>query len=132
MTRCFPGSTAQETILTPTTINNSSSRVFGKLSACPVDGEIYAQPLYAANVSLVAAGLHNVVFVATENDTVFAFDADASPCRTLWQTSFLNPVLGVTTVPACFTVGSVCVDGEARRNVGSNDITPVIGITGTP
>ena len=126
------GVNSQETILTPTNINNSARTAFGKLSACAVDGDVYAQPLYAPNVSLVAAGLHNVVFVATENDSVFAFDADASPCQTLWQTSFLNPVLGVTTVPACFMVSGACTDGGTSNDVGSNDITPEIGITGTP
>lgn len=88
------GVNSQETILTPATVNNNTKRLFGKLSACPVDGEVYAQPLYAENVSLVAAGLHNLVFVATENDSVFAFDADASPCQKIWQASFLNPAPG--------------------------------------
>jgi hypothetical protein len=126
------GVNSQETILTPATVNNSTKRLFGKLSACPVDGQVYAQPLYAGSVSLVAAGLHNVVFVATENDSVFAFDADASPCQTIWQTSFLNPVQGVTTVPACFMMAGVCADGGISNDVGTDDITPEIGITGTP
>jgi hypothetical protein len=128
------GVNSQETILTPATVNNSNGakRLFGKLSACPVDGEVYAQPLYAENVSLVAAGLHNVVFAATENDSVFAFDADESPCQTIWQTSFLNPALGVTTVPACFMMGGACADGGTANDLGTNDITPKIGITGTP
>jgi len=105
------GVNSLETILTPANINNSAKTVFGKLSACPVDGEVYAQPLYAENVSLAAAGLHNVVFVATENDSVFAFDADASPCQMIWQTSFLNSATGVTTVPACLTTAGACTDG---------------------
>jgi hypothetical protein len=126
------GVDSQETILTPTSIHNSAQTVFGKVSACPVDGEIYAQPLYDPQVSLVAAGLHNVVFVATENDSVFAFDADASPCETLWKTSFLNPALGVATVPACLMMDGACVDGGVSNDVGTNDITPEIGITGTP
>lgn len=126
------GINSQETILTPATVSNAVVTQFGKLFACPVDGEVYAQPLYAANVSIPGAGLHNVVFVATENDSVFAFDADQSPCLTLWQTSFLNPANGVTTVPACYTAGGVCTDGGTSNDVGSNDITPEIGITGTP
>ena len=108
------GVNSQETILTPATVNNGAKRVFGKLSACPVDGEVYAQPLYAANVSLVGAGLHNVVFVATENNSLFAFDADASPCQTIWQTSFLNSGTGVSTVPACFMVAGACTDGDQQ------------------
>ncbi len=126
------GINSQETILTPATINNSTKRQFGKIFACPVDGEVYAQPLYAENVSVAAAGLHNVVFVATENDSVFAFDADASPCQQIWQTSFLNPALGVSAVPACFMMGGACSDGGISNDVGTNDITPEIGITGTP
>ena len=126
------GVNSQETILTPATVSNNLKRVFGKLTACPVDGKVYAQPLYAGNVSLAAAGLHNVVFAATENDSVFAFDADASPCRQIWQTSFLSAAQGVTTVPACFITAGVCGDGGTSNDVGSNDITPQIGITGTP
>src|SRR5713101_4675947 len=70
------GQNRQETALTPGTVTASS---FGKLFACAVDGEVYAQPLYVANFA-IAAGTHNVVSVATMNDSVFAFDADASPC----------------------------------------------------
>lgn len=126
------GINSQETILTPATVSNGVKQQFGKLFACAVDGEVYAQPLYAANVSIAGAGVHNVVFVATEHDSVFAFDADVSPCETLWQTSFLNPVLNVTSVPACFISNGVCTDGGTSNDVGSNDITPEIGITGTP
>jgi len=61
----------------------------GKLFACAVDGEVYAQPLYAANLA-IAAGTHNVVLVATMNDSVYAFDADARPCVQYWKKSFLG------------------------------------------
>src|SRR5206468_4856517 len=87
------GQNRQETVLTPATVKAAT---FGKLFACAVDGEIYAQPLYVANFA-IAGGTHNVVFVATQNDSVFAFDADASPCVQYWKKSFLGP--GVTTVP---------------------------------
>ena len=126
------GIDSQEKILTPAAITNGSNTVFGKVAACSVDGEVYAQPLYVPNVSIVAAGVHNVVFVATEHDSVFAFDANASPCQMLWQTSFLNSVQGVTTVPACYMIDGACSDGALANDVGSNDITPEIGITGTP
>src|SRR5207245_2460867 len=64
----------------------------------------------------IGGGTHNVVFVATENDSVYAFDADASPCRQYWQKSFLSA--GVTAVPFADTRAS--------------DINKKIGITGTP
>src|SRR5258707_380456 len=70
------GKIPQEFALTPATVTPST---FGKLFACAVDGEVYAQPLYAANLA-IAAGTHNVVLVATMNDSVYAFDADARPC----------------------------------------------------
>jgi hypothetical protein len=107
------GINSVETSLTPGTV---SSGKFGKLFACAVDGQVYAQPLYMTNVSLPTLGVHNVVFVATENDSVFAFDADAAVCQTLWQTSFLVP--GITAVPS--------------GNIGSSAISPAVGITGTP
>ena len=126
------GVDTQEGTLSPATLRNTPNRQFGKLFACPVDGQIYAQPLYVANLSVAGAGLHNVVFVATEHDSVFAFDADASPCQMLWKISFLDPSNGVTTVPSCYTVNSMCTDSGTSNDVGSNDITPEIGITGTP
>ena len=89
---------------------------FGKLFACAVDGEVYAQPLYVANFA-IAGGTHNVVLVATMNDSVYAFDADASSCVPYWQKSFLGT--GVTPVPPADT-------GE------DGDINTIIGITGTP
>jgi hypothetical protein len=83
-----------------------------------VDGAIFAQPLYVANVAM-ANVTHNVVYVATEHDSVYAFDADANSCQILWQVSFINPAAGVTTVPA-------------TDISGQTDIVPEIGITGTP
>src|SRR6267378_2381567 len=107
------GQNRQEFILTPSNVAGST---FGKLFACAVDGEVYAQPLYVANF-LIQGGTHNVVFVATMNDSVYAFDADASPCVQYWKKSFLGT--GVTTVPPADT-------GE------TGDINTIIGITGTP
>ena len=107
------GQNRQETALTPATVTGAT---FGKLFACAVDGEVYAQPLYVANFA-IAGGAHNVVLVATMNDSVYAFDADASPCVTYWKKSFLGT--GVTTVPPGDT-------GEI------GDINTIIGITGTP
>ncbi|HMG60566.1 MAG TPA: pyrrolo-quinoline quinone [Burkholderiales bacterium] len=108
------GQNRQEFILTPSNVTGST---FGKLFACAVDGEVYAQPLYVANF-LMQGATHNVVFVATMNDSVYAFDADASPCRQYWKASFLVPGV-TTTVPPVDT-------GE------TGDINTIIGITGTP
>jgi uncharacterized protein (TIGR03437 family) len=106
------GANLSEAVLTPANVTPSK---FGKLFADPVDGYIYAQPLYVPNVSIPAKGVHNVVYAATEHDSVYAFDADAAGAP-LWHTSFLGA--DVTTVPASDT--------------GCGQITPEIGITGTP
>src|SRR5260370_32082542 len=88
------GQNVNETILTP---GNVTSTTFGKQFADPVDGYVYAQPLYVANVAIPNQGTHNVVYVTTENDTVYAFDADAQGAP-LWQTSLLlNVVTAVST-----------------------------------
>jgi len=112
------GQNAQELALSPATLNSTN---FGKLFSCPVDGEIFAEPLYVANLE-ISGGMHNVVFVVTENDSVYAFDADASPCQTYW-----SDLAGTATtlLPANeFPVPST--------DVNSPDIEPTIGITGTP
>lgn len=89
------GINSNETTLTPT---NVTSQTFGKLFTYPVDGWIDGQPLYVANVT-IGGGVHNVVYVATEHDSVYAFDADGLVTTPLWQASFLNPSAGVTTIP---------------------------------
>jgi hypothetical protein len=97
---------------------NVTSSTFGKLFSCPVDGYTYAQPLYIANLAIPGKGTRNVVFVATEKDTVFAFDADANPCVQLWHTSLIPA--GEEAVPT------------PNLQITSDDISPFIGITGTP
>jgi len=67
------GANTQETILTP---NNVNSTQFGKIFSVSVDGALYAQPLYTSNVA-IAGGTHNVLYVATEHDSVYAIDADS-------------------------------------------------------
>ncbi len=107
------GQYLKETTLSLTNVNSSQ---FGKKSTLSLDGEPFAQPLYMGSVAVKNQGTHNVVFVATENDSVYAFDAGGSPTTPLWHTSFLTN--GAVAVP--------CGD------TGSCEITPVIGITGTP
>ncbi len=103
------GQNLQETILTYSNVNSSS---FGKLFIFPVDGVIDAQPLYLSAVSIPGKGTHNVVYTVTENDSVYAFDADAGTL--LWQVS---------------TLGS----GESPSDDhGCGQISPQIGITSTP
>jgi len=108
------GQNQHELALSPATLG---AGLFAKLASCPVDGQIYAQPLYVANLAINGQA-HNVVYVVTEHDSVYAFDADAVPCQQVWMTSFLNDVLGITPVPSTDVPGA--------------DITPEIGITGTP
>jgi hypothetical protein len=105
----------KETILTHANVNSFQ---FGKLFAQKTDGYSYAQPLYLPGVAIPGLGTHNVVYVATEHDTVYAFDAD-SILPPLWQRSFINPARGITTVDS--KVDAQCLD-----------LKPEIGITGTP
>jgi Legume lectin domain/Chitobiase/beta-hexosaminidase C-terminal domain/Fn3 associated len=106
------GQNTSETSLTPSNVNSTQ---FGRLFIAPVDGQIYAQPLYMPNVAIPGQGTHNVVYVATEHDSVYAFDADTGGAA-LWHVTFL--INGATSVN-----WSV---------VNAKDIYPEIGITGTP
>ena len=106
-------------MLTPSTVTQST---FGKLFGCRVDGAIFAQPLYVTNVTTPTQGINNVAnvaYVATENDSVYAFDGDNTACQILWQVSFTDPANAVSAVPAADIHGQT-------------DIVPLIGITGTP
>ena len=108
------GQNLSETVLALSNVNQNQ---FGKLFSYPIDGMAFASPLYVANVSIPGQGYHNVVYVATENDSVYAFDADGLSTTPLWHVSFLKS--GVTTIPCADT-------GEC------GDILTQIGITSTP
>src|SRR5690348_2977123 len=108
----------QETILNTSNVNMSN---FGKLFALNVDGYIYAQPLYVPNVSVNGTS-HNVVFVATEHNSVYAFDAD-SLGPALWQVSVSGAGTPVDSNDICAATGQAnyCAD-----------LIPEMGITATP
>jgi hypothetical protein len=88
------GVNSQEFALTPATVSAST---FGKLFSRTVDGQIYAQPLHVANLT-IAGAKHNVVYVATEHSSVYAFDADGKTTAPFWKRSFINPAAGITTI----------------------------------
>lgn len=110
------GVNSQEYALTPQDVSTST---FGKLFSCSVDGWVFAQPLWAANVSISGAR-HNVVFVATENDSLYAFDADGPGCKSVWSFPRLS------LIPAGETV-ALPADLQSDNALGPN-----AGITGTP
>ncbi len=109
------GANLRETILTPLNVNVNQ---FGKLFSLRVDGDIYAQPLYLPQVEIPGKGKHNLVFVATEHDSLYAFDAGGQPSTPLWHVSFIDPGKHVDTVPS--------------MDVHCPFITPEVGITSTP
>jgi hypothetical protein len=110
------GANTNETILTPANVNVGT---FARLFSYTVDGYLYAQPLYVSHVQIPGQGTHNVVFVATENDTIYAFDADSNLGPNgglLWKTN-----LGTALISTYYGV-------RYHHNV----LNPLIGITGTP
>ena len=106
------GANTSEYALTTANVNSST---FGKLFSCQADAAIYTQPLWVSNITIGGAK-HNVVAVATMRDTVYVFDADASPCVTYWHTQF------IPSGETFYTAG----------DVSTNSIFPDIGILGTP
>ena len=111
------GANTNEVVLTPANVNTNA---FFKLFTYTVDAEVYAEPLYMANVAIPGQGTHNVVFVATENDSIYAFDADNGNLGTngglLWQIN-----LGTAATSTLFGT-------RYHHNV----LNPLLGVTGTP
>ncbi len=111
------GQNTGERILTPELLGSGQ---FGRIVSYPVDGYVYGQPLYVPNVTIPGQGIHNVVYVVTEHDGVFAFDADGNVAGPpLWRRSFINPPAGITTVSS----------NDVNCQSG---VVPEIGITSTP
>src|SRR5438105_1430959 len=113
------GQNLKETILTPA---NIASRQFGRKFSYAVDGSVYAQPLYVPSLAIPGKGFHDAVFVATEHDSVYAFDANSNAganAEPLWHVSFIDPASSVTTI-------------SQADALTCNQILPEIGITGTP
>jgi hypothetical protein len=106
------GANPKEYALTPSLVNTTT---FGRLFNCTADAAIYAQPLWVANVN-IAGGKHNVIYVVTTQNTIYAFDADKAPCQTLTSRSLLGT--NETWL--------------SNTDVNSNDVSPSIGIIGTP
>src|SRR5437016_11274559 len=102
------GQNLQETILTP---QNVTSATFGKLFVIAADGKVDAQPLYVSGVTIPAQGKHNVLYIVTEHDSAYAFDADNG--APLWHVSLLAP-------------GETPSDDH-----GCSQVTPEIGATAT-
>ena len=109
------GATLTEKVLTPENVN---ARHFGKLGAFKVDGAVYAQPLFVPSLNIPGKGKRDVLFVASEHDSVYAFDINRPGEPPLWQVSFLGRNRGMRTVPAW--------------DVQCPFIQPEIGITSTP
>jgi hypothetical protein len=101
------GANTSETVLTPKNVNTSS---FGKLFTKSVDGQVYAQPLYLQKFT-IGGGVHNVVFICTEHNSIYAFDADDGTAQAFWHRTL------PTTVKSVFSC---------------NDLVPEVGITATP
>jgi hypothetical protein len=114
------GSNAREYALAPSTVTTAT---FGKLFSCAEDGAVYGQPLWMRGLS-IGGGIHNLIFVATQHDSVYAFDADGRPCVKYWHVNLLDTLHG----------GTGNETPVAWNDVGNcfGDIYPEVGVTGTP
>jgi hypothetical protein len=130
------GDNLAETVLTPANVNSTD---FGLVARATLDGQVYAQPLVVPNVNVTrgsSLGIHNVVYAATQNDSLYAIDANTGAI--LWKDSFLNIVdptnltatPGVTVVPAGSSTSTPAFPFNALVN--GADIGPELGIIATP
>jgi hypothetical protein len=108
------GQNLNEIVLTTGNVNSTQ---FGKLFSYTVDGQAYSQTLYVPGVNIPGQGTHNVIYVETQNDSVYAFDADGLTSTPLWHVSFIDP-------PSVTTISSADVN---CTNIGYQ-----VGITSTP
>ncbi len=150
------GAYTEELTLTPINVNQTQ---FGKILAYPVDAEIYAQPLYVPQLNIPGVGKRDVVFVATQNNSVYAFDADATAAAptTFWHSTFGPPVsaqdaegpwpqVGIMSTPVIDATTNTMYLVAESSNTGTNsspfylyaiDITtgtekiPHVSVTGT-
>jgi hypothetical protein len=123
------GTNTQEYALTPTNVNTNT---FGKVFSCVVDGAVFTQPLWVPGLN-IGGGIHNVIFVATQHDTVFAFDADANPCVQYWHGSGVLGEVNLLDTLHGGTAGETSVFwDDVGCQCGVGDIYPEVGVTGTP
>src|SRR5579862_4958603 len=121
------GQNVNENLLTPANVNKGS---FGFRFSQPVDGYIVGQPLYLSNVATPNGGTHNVVYVATLHDSVYAFDADTntgSNAAPLWYVNFTNPAAGITTASGAYLPCYDVTQYPEAGVVGTPVIDPVSG-----
>ena len=109
------GADTAETVLTPRNVNPGR---FGRRFRIPVDGDVFAQPLFLPRVHVAGGRTLDLLFVATEHGSVYAWNADEPAPRPVWRTSFVRPDAGITAVPS--------------RDVRCPFIRPEVGITATP
>ena len=114
------GANLRELALSGTTVTPAT---FGKLFSCAVDGAVYAQPLWMRGQS-IGGGIRNIIIVATQHDSVYAFDADANPCVMYWHVNLIDTLHGGTSGEKPVTWNDV---GQCF-----GDIYPEVGVTGTP
>lgn len=118
------GANTTESLLTPSNVNQTT---FGKLYTKPVDGFVVAEPLYLPGVT-IAGQVHNVVYVATMHDSVYAFDADTASTTPLWMTSILSySSAGATTVPSSVKKNAATTGWNEVGIISTPVIDPVTG-----
>ncbi len=127
------GVNAQEYGLTTANVNTTA---FGKKFSCATDAPIYGQPLYVANAA-ISGGIHNIMIVATMHNTVYAFDADISPCQTYWSMSAIPAgETFITGAPAgCGNYTTYGIIGTPVIDLTSNTVyvaAETVTSTGTP